>query len=76
MDLFYSGERIQCSSLQRHRCEVIHADGVEMATAGCSKGRPARPQRAKRRGGTNLTSCGPFALAAEILANGKSLQCF
>jgi hypothetical protein len=25
------------------------------------KVRPARPQRAKRRGGTNRTSCGPFA---------------
>src|SRR6267143_2306434 len=27
------------------------------------KGRLARPQRAKRRGGTYRTSCGPFALA-------------
>jgi hypothetical protein len=26
------------------------------------KGRPARPQRVKARGGTNRTSCGPFAL--------------
>jgi len=27
------------------------------------KVRPARPQRVKRRGGTDRTSCGPFALA-------------
>ena len=27
------------------------------------KGRPARPQRARRRGGTDRTLCGPFALA-------------
>ncbi len=34
-------------------------------------GRPARPQRVKGRGGTNRTSCGPFA-PKWILANGKT----
>ena len=29
--------------------------------AGAQQGRPARPQRVKGRGGTNRTSCGPFA---------------
>jgi hypothetical protein len=35
------------------------------------KVRPARPQRVKGRGGTHLTSCGPFA-PRRILANGKA----
>jgi hypothetical protein len=30
------------------------------------KVRPARPQRVKSRGGTNRTSCGPFALATDL----------
>ena len=33
------------------------------APQDAQKGRSARPQRAKGRGGTYRTSCGPFALA-------------
>jgi hypothetical protein len=45
--------------------------GVPRIQQAVQKGRPARPQRVKGRGGTNRTSCGPFALEW-ILANGKA----
>ncbi len=56
----------------RENCQgphVWHDRGTLSQDA--QKGRPARPQRVKGRGGTNRTSCGPFALEW-ILANGKA----
>ena len=35
-------------------------------TQDAQKGRSARPQRAKRRGGTNRASCGPFSYAIDL----------
>jgi len=40
------------------------------------KGSPARPQQVKGRGGTNRTSCGPFALIIDLGERKNPLQSF
>src|ERR1041384_6288632 len=56
---FYSAHENISSSL-------VHHNNSRTAPQEAQKLRPAGPQRVRTRGGTNRTSCGPFALIIDL----------